>query len=61
LNIAGDETAEHFGWFLNFAAMDLPTSNQRTRELLGWQPKQPGLIADIDEPFYFGAGVASVA
>jgi len=25
----------------------------RTRELLGWQPAQPGLIADLDRPRYF--------
>jgi hypothetical protein len=30
--------------------MDVPTSNERTRTLLGWAPTQPGLIADIDRP-----------
>ena len=48
------EAAEHFGWFAIFAAIDSPTSSQRTRELLGWQPEQPGLLADIDHPRYFG-------
>jgi nucleoside-diphosphate-sugar epimerase len=48
-----DEAAGHFGWFAHFAAMDNPASSQRTRELLGWQPKQPGLISDIDRPSYF--------
>jgi nucleoside-diphosphate-sugar epimerase len=48
-----EEAADHFGWFAHFAAIDNPTSSQRTRELLGWQPKQPGLIADIDRPRYF--------
>jgi nucleoside-diphosphate-sugar epimerase len=47
------EAANHFGWFAHFAAIDNPTSSQRTRELLGWQPKQPGLIADIDRSRYF--------
>ncbi|MFP3246585.1 MAG: 3-beta hydroxysteroid dehydrogenase, partial [Paraburkholderia sp.] len=36
-----------------FASIDNPTSSQRTRELLGWEPAQPGLIADIDRPRYF--------
>ena len=47
------EAADHFGWFAHFAAMDNPTSSERTRQELGWQPTQPGLIADIDRPHYF--------
>jgi nucleoside-diphosphate-sugar epimerase len=50
-----EEANEHFGWFALFAAMDVPASSQRTRELLGWQPKQPALLADIDRPRYFEA------
>ena len=49
-----EEAAEHFGWFARFAAMDVPTSSERTRALLGWDPTQPGLLADIDQPGYFG-------
>ncbi len=48
-----EEAAEHFGWFARFASFDVPTSSERTRSLLGWQPQQPGLIADIDHPAYF--------
>ena len=43
-----EEAASYFGWFARFAAMDNPTSSRRTRELLGWEPVQPGLIADLD-------------
>lgn len=48
-----EEAAGHFGWFAFIAGMDNWTSSQRTRELLGWEPKQPGLIADLDRPSYF--------
>jgi nucleoside-diphosphate-sugar epimerase len=48
-----EEAAEHFGWFARFAAIDCPASSQRTQELLGWRPTQPGLIADLDRPRYF--------
>jgi nucleoside-diphosphate-sugar epimerase len=48
------EAANHFGWFAMFAGMDLPASSQRTRDSLGWQPKQPGLIADLEHGRYFG-------
>jgi nucleoside-diphosphate-sugar epimerase len=47
------EASEHFGWFARFAAMDAPASNARTRSALGWQAKEPGLLADIDRPAYF--------
>jgi nucleoside-diphosphate-sugar epimerase len=48
-----EEAAEHFGWFTHWATMNNMTSNRRTREELGWQPTQPGLIADLDRPRYF--------
>lgn len=54
-----DEASSYLGWLAQFAAIDNPTSSQRTRELLGWQPKQPGLIPDIDRPRYFETRAAS--
>jgi nucleoside-diphosphate-sugar epimerase len=50
---SAEEAAEHFGWFARFTSIDCPASSERTRLLLGWMPKQPGLIADIDHPAYF--------
>ena len=44
---SAEEAAEHFGWFAAFAGLDCPASSKRTREELGWKPKQPGLIADL--------------
>ncbi|HKV56485.1 MAG TPA: SDR family oxidoreductase [Candidatus Binataceae bacterium] len=52
---AAEQATDHFGWLAPFAAIDNPASSRRTRELLGWQPRQPGLIADIDRPEYFEA------
>jgi nucleoside-diphosphate-sugar epimerase len=48
-----EEAASHFGWFAHFAAIDSPSTSARTRDVLGWQPAQPGLIADLDRPRYF--------
>ncbi|HEX4648472.1 MAG TPA: SDR family oxidoreductase [Steroidobacteraceae bacterium] len=48
-----EEGAKHFGWFAHFAAIDTPASSRWTRERLGWQPRQPGLIADLDRERYF--------
>lgn len=52
---SSEEAAGHFGWIAHFAGLDCPASSKRTRELLGWQPKQPGLILDLDRSArYFG-------
>lgn len=48
-----DEAAAHFGWFAHFASLDNPSSSRQTRDALGWQPKEPGLLADLDRPQYF--------
>jgi nucleoside-diphosphate-sugar epimerase len=53
VSLTPDEATNHFGWFAHFAELDNLTSSQRTRELTGWRPKQPGLIPDIDRPRYF--------
>ncbi len=50
-----EEAAAHFGWFGAFIGLDCPASSQITQETLGWQPKQPGLIADLDHGTYFDA------
>jgi nucleoside-diphosphate-sugar epimerase len=48
-----EEASNHFGWFAHFAALNNPVSSKRTREVLGWQPREPGLISDLDRPRYF--------
>ena len=54
VSVKPEEAQNHFGWFGGFAAWDVPTSSARTRALLNWAPKEPGLLADIDQPGYFG-------
>ena len=49
------EAADHFGWFAHFAGLDIPTSSVLTQQTLGWSPRHPGLIADIDQEYYFEA------
>jgi nucleoside-diphosphate-sugar epimerase len=50
---SSEDAAKHFGWFVHFAMLDNPTSSRQTREVLGWQPKQPGLISDLERGRYF--------
>jgi nucleoside-diphosphate-sugar epimerase len=52
VSIAPEKAAEHFGWMAMFAGLDMPASSARTREVLGWKPTGPGLIADLDAMNY---------
>jgi nucleoside-diphosphate-sugar epimerase len=52
-SITTDEAPGFFGFLAPFAQVDNPTSSTVTREILGWQPTRPGLIADLDEGHYF--------
>ncbi len=49
-----EEAKEHFGWFARFAGMGVQASSEQTRSVLGWQPKQAELLADMEE-YYFRA------
>lgn len=51
--IAPEETGEHFDYLAHFIGLDNPTSNARTRQLLGWEPAHPGLIDDLEQGHYF--------
>jgi nucleoside-diphosphate-sugar epimerase len=44
---------EHFGWFADFAGVDMSASSERTRARLGWEPTGPDLLTDIDQPGYY--------
>ena len=48
-----EEAAEHFGFLGFFFGLDAPASSALTQEQLGWEPKQPGLMADLDHGTYF--------
>ena len=48
-----EEAVNHFDWLAHFVGVDCPASSAQTRQVLAWQPKQPGLIADLDATHYF--------
>jgi nucleoside-diphosphate-sugar epimerase len=52
VSLSPEEAKEHFGWLAMFIGMDLPASSAWTREVLGWHPTGPGLIADLNQMDY---------
>jgi len=50
LPVAGKEGAEaeaHFGWFKHFASMNCAASSELTRQALGWETREAGLLEDL--------------
>jgi nucleoside-diphosphate-sugar epimerase len=52
-SITAEEAPQYLGFLAPFAGLDNPTSNDRTRELLGWEPTHPGWIDDVQTGHYF--------
>jgi nucleoside-diphosphate-sugar epimerase len=52
-SVAPLDAIEHFGFMGHFVALDSPASGAATRELLGWQPTGPTLLADLAQGHYF--------
>ena len=53
LSKSADEAGAHFDWLARFVAVDAAASSRETQRRLGWHPRQPGLIADLDSEHYF--------
>ncbi|MFI9270821.1 SDR family oxidoreductase [Kitasatospora sp. NPDC052896] len=51
--VPAERADEHFTWLARLLAADSPASSTLTRELLSWQPVQPGLVDDLDQGHYF--------
>lgn len=43
---------EHFGWFADFASLNMAASSEQTRAVLGWNPTHPTLLADLAQAQY---------
>jgi nucleoside-diphosphate-sugar epimerase len=52
-SVPGQEIPTYFAFLAGFITLDNPASNAVTREVVGWEPKHPGLIADLDAGHYF--------
>jgi nucleoside-diphosphate-sugar epimerase len=52
-SVASEDAPAHFTWLAHFIGIDGPASSAMTRELLGWEPMEPGLLEDLDQGHYF--------
>ncbi|MBB4932266.1 nucleoside-diphosphate-sugar epimerase [Lipingzhangella halophila] len=54
-SVAPEKAGDHFDFLGGFVGLDNATSSAITRELLGWRPTHPGLLADLENGHYFEA------
>jgi nucleoside-diphosphate-sugar epimerase len=52
VSVPAGQAAEHFKRF-PFITLDITMPSADTRQLLGWEPVHPGLIADLDDGHYY--------
>jgi hypothetical protein len=53
VSVSSEDAGEHFGFLGFLLALDSPASSALTRELVGWQPTQVGLLDDLGQGHYF--------
>ncbi|MBB5360473.1 nucleoside-diphosphate-sugar epimerase [Rhodanobacter sp. ANJX3] len=55
-SILPNEAADHFGWLGGFVGLDMLSSSEWTRKVLGWEPSGPSLLDDLRKMDYSAAG-----
>ena len=53
-SIAEEQAPQYLGFLADFAGLDNPTSNDKTRAVLGWEPTHPGWVEDVQTGHYVG-------
>lgn len=51
-SLTEEESKEHFQWMSHFITFDSPATNFQTREALGWEPTEPGLLEDMEKNYF---------
>jgi nucleoside-diphosphate-sugar epimerase len=53
VSLSVEQAGDHFGFLGPIFSLDCPASSALTQQRLGWHPVQPGLLADLDQEYYF--------
>lgn len=51
-SLSAGEAATHFTWFAHFASFNCPSSADKTKAALGWEPKHAALLKDMEEHYF---------
>ena len=53
VSVAAEDAPESFGFLASFVALDAPVTSDVTRRVMGWEPREVGLLADLELEHYF--------
>jgi nucleoside-diphosphate-sugar epimerase len=53
VSVTSEQIGEYLGFLGGFWGFDGPATAKITRDLLGWEPTGPGLLADLQQGHYF--------
>lgn len=51
-SLSKEEAGGHFGFLAMFCGLDNPTSAEATKELVGWEPREKGLMEELKDGTY---------
>lgn len=51
-SVTEKEAPQYLGFLATFAGLDNPVSNDKTRDVLGWEPSHPGWVEDVQTGQY---------
>ncbi len=51
-SISDEEAPQYLGFLAAFAGLDNPVSNDKTRQVLGWEPAHPNWVDDVQSGHY---------
>jgi nucleoside-diphosphate-sugar epimerase len=52
-SVTTEQAPDALGFLAAFAGLDNPSSNTKTRAVLGWEPTHPGWVEDVQAGHYF--------
>jgi nucleoside-diphosphate-sugar epimerase len=53
VSVTADDAAESFGFLAPFVGLDAPATSEVTRSVMGWAPREVGLLEDLRLEHYF--------
>ena len=51
-SVREEEASQYLGFLAGFAGLDNLVSNEKTRNVLGWEPTHPGWVEDVQTGHY---------